>query len=140
MKSCNKEFSTILRKQIKYFANVTYSLSDCRVHDSDFRSEYCCNIESLINAGNGGGRIMCHSGAKRVNNRTYCLWRHRSSAREAKNTNDDNRYRDDDNPEREARQASACLPTEQNAFVKEFHSSARQSSLARTRVPSRPAL
>lgn len=49
---------------------------------------------------------MCHGGAKRVNNRTYCLWRHRSSAREARNTNDDNRYRDDDNPEREVRQAS----------------------------------
>lgn len=57
-----------------------------------------------------------------------------------RNTNDDNRHRDDDNPEREARQVSACLPTEQNALVKEFHSSTRQSSLARTRVPSRPAL
>lgn len=39
------------------------------------------------------------------------LWRHRSSAREAGNTNDDNRHYDDDNPEREARQASAFRPS-----------------------------
>lgn len=40
----------------------------------------------MINAGNGGGRIMCHSGAKRVNNRVYCLWRHRNSRKRRQGT------------------------------------------------------